>query len=441
MLPRALLFSSDEQTSGLLTQALAELSIEVEQCPEIFAAIEKLTTRNYQIVIADWVQEVEASFFLKAARELELGHSTFSLAVVHEKDTAAAFQTGVNEILAKPVSSEQVKNILTAALEVVCPDAARTSVEAGKQENVPPSGPEEPLSERLPAEAPSRARTGGDQPYIENFSSPRESFSFGGYVGKQLAPASSKQLGRRFAWLGGLAVLATIAFGGWKLGYGGETLKFRRASTSADKTVEMKPVVEERQATSTAGENEEVGWVAGLQNADGAPEDRYPPVSRAHIRVRPVLPPSQNTKSRPADPPPSTVAVNMNLAPEIPDSLLVSVPAMTGKTMAPTPHTPGTQWTVDPLMLPEEVSRHMLVHRVLPIYPERALGTGLQGAVVLQAWVGRDGSVRDVKLIRGYLVLGEAAFQAVRQWRYQPYRLNGEIVEMQTFVTVDFRRP
>src|SRR5438132_844332 len=76
MLPRALLFSSDEQTTGLLTQALAELAIPVEACPDIFAAVEKLTTRNYQIIIADWTPSVEAGFFLKAARELVFSQAT-----------------------------------------------------------------------------------------------------------------------------------------------------------------------------------------------------------------------------------------------------------------------------------------------------------------------------------------------------------------------------
>src|SRR5438105_10912337 len=119
MLPRALLFSSDEQTTGLLTQALAELAIPVEACPDIFAAVEKLTTRNYQIIIADWTPSVEAGFFLKAARELVFSQATFTLAVVRERDTAAAFQTGVNGILAKPIIAEQAKNTFLAALNAI----------------------------------------------------------------------------------------------------------------------------------------------------------------------------------------------------------------------------------------------------------------------------------------------------------------------------------
>ncbi len=52
-----------------------------------------------------------------------------------------------------------------------------------------------------------------------------------------------------------------------------------------------------------------------------------------------------------------------------------------------------------------------------------------------------DGSIRDLKLVRGSLFLGRAAYNAVKQWRYQPYILNGRPVEAQTYVTVDFRLP
>jgi periplasmic protein TonB len=83
----------------------------------------------------------------------------------------------------------------------------------------------------------------------------------------------------------------------------------------------------------------------------------------------------------------------------------------------------------------------LLLQKVQPSYPEQARRAGLQGSVVLRAWIGRDGTIRDVKLIRGSLLLGQAAYQAVRQWRYQPYMLNGRAVEAQTYVTVDFRLP
>jgi protein TonB len=65
----------------------------------------------------------------------------------------------------------------------------------------------------------------------------------------------------------------------------------------------------------------------------------------------------------------------------------------------------------------------------------------LQGSVTLQAWIAKDGTIRDLKLINGPFLLGEAAFRAVKQWRYHPYMQNGEAVEAQALVTIDFRLP
>jgi protein TonB len=125
----------------------------------------------------------------------------------------------------------------------------------------------------------------------------------------------------------------------------------------------------------------------------------------------------------------------------IPDSLSRPVPG--GQLVAPGPklETVAAKWSSEPPVLPEQVSRSLLLHEVAPGYPDRALQSGVQGTVVLQALVGKDGSVRDLKLVRGYFVLAQAAIDAVKQWRYQPYRVNGEIVEMQTLVTIDFKHP
>ena len=76
-----------------------------------------------------------------------------------------------------------------------------------------------------------------------------------------------------------------------------------------------------------------------------------------------------------------------------------------------------------------------------PAIPEKAIRARLQGPVVLQAFIARDGTIQDLKLIRGSFLLGQAAYRAVRQWRYQPYLINGRAVEAQTLVTVDFKLP
>src|SRR5215471_4621093 len=128
MLPRVLLFASDERTARLLTPLLSELQFEVEHCPEIFAAIERLTSRSYQAIIADWTQELEAGFFLKTARELKPTKSVFTLAVVDQKNVTAAFQVGVNGVLQKPVAIEQARNTLQSARELITGTKLESSV-------------------------------------------------------------------------------------------------------------------------------------------------------------------------------------------------------------------------------------------------------------------------------------------------------------------------
>jgi TonB family protein len=96
---------------------------------------------------------------------------------------------------------------------------------------------------------------------------------------------------------------------------------------------------------------------------------------------------------------------------------------------------------LEPVSVSEELSAALLLDRVQPSYPQQALRAGLQGPVVLQAWIARDGTIRELKLIRGSFLLGQAAYEAVKHWRYKPYVRNGHAVEAQTYVTVDFRLP
>jgi len=64
--------------------------------------------------------------------------------------------------------------------------------------------------------------------------------------------------------------------------------------------------------------------------------------------------------------------------------------------------------------------------------------THTQGEVVLHAIIGRDGVVSSLELVRGHPLLAPAAIEAVREWRYRPYTLNGEPVEVETLITVRF---
>ena len=91
-----------------------------------------------------------------------------------------------------------------------------------------------------------------------------------------------------------------------------------------------------------------------------------------------------------------------------------------------------------PLPRSEGVMTAALIYKLQPQYPAIARTIHLAGTVYLRAIIGTDGTVRQLVVISGNPILANPALQAVRQWRYQPTRLNGEPVEVETFITVNF---
>jgi protein TonB len=84
------------------------------------------------------------------------------------------------------------------------------------------------------------------------------------------------------------------------------------------------------------------------------------------------------------------------------------------------------------------VSQGLLIHKVQPVYPALARQGRFQGTVVLQALIGKDGAIQNLHVVSGHPMLQGAAMDAVKQWRYKPYYLNGEPVEVETTVNVIF---
>jgi protein TonB len=99
------------------------------------------------------------------------------------------------------------------------------------------------------------------------------------------------------------------------------------------------------------------------------------------------------------------------------------------------PAAPSTQ------RISQGVSDGLLLKRVTPIYPQQALQMHTQGKVALQATIAKDGSVRNIRVVSGPGLLARAASDAVRQWKYKPYTLNGEPIEVQTEININFAPP
>ncbi|HUC29039.1 MAG TPA: TonB family protein [Candidatus Acidoferrum sp.] len=84
------------------------------------------------------------------------------------------------------------------------------------------------------------------------------------------------------------------------------------------------------------------------------------------------------------------------------------------------------------------VQSGLLIRKVNPAYPPLARQARIQGTVILQALISKDGNIENLQLISGHPMLAPSAIEAVKQWKYKPYLLNGEPVEVETQVQVNF---
>ena len=483
MWPHSLLFSSDEEASRALSLAFTDLEFEVETCPEIFSAVEKITRRSFDVVVSDWNEGLEAVFLLKTVRELKANHSAFTIAIANTEAAVAALAAGADLVLSRPLLPDKVKYALLTCdpflvqmrswLPRTEPSSGQDMTANGAQaqpfgvmEDKFPENLEHEFEESTAANGraphplprlrawpspPPPRRTECESPVVAAesifdddllyrsraqtlFNAPQPSFS----------SSANLQPRVRSRVLPGLAI--AIAF--LSVGYVfSEPLRGQGTKTSVARICGR--MLEQTQAWLYRPSNSDAPAppIQMAENGDDQ-ETAHPGRAAGRIHVTPVRDPFQNPATKPAAAPPPiqvegrpanqqpTSATN---AVRIPDSL--SNPVQSASLRSVARIAPSLLAALEPVSLSEEISRRLLLQKVLPSYPEQAVKARLQGPVVLQAWIGRDGTIQDLKLVRGSFLLGQAAYRAVKQWRYQPYLVNGRAVEAETFVTVDFRLP
>lgn len=131
----------------------------------------------------------------------------------------------------------------------------------------------------------------------------------------------------------------------------------------------------------------------------------------------------------------ATCATAMTLRLEVPAPalLIASTPPP-----AATPIASGHQQSNGPVRIAGGVAAGQIISKVNPVYPAEAKEQGIQGAVVLHAIIDRDGTIKELAIVSGPEQLQASAIEAVRQWVYKPYLLNGEPVEVETTITVNY---
>jgi protein TonB len=152
--------------------------------------------------------------------------------------------------------------------------------------------------------------------------------------------------------------------------------------------------------------------------------------------TRPVLLTTLSPSLHPVvgDPPPlAPFGGGMRMTDALPSSIGVGVGSGPVVSVAP------ARGPVSPLHVSTGVLQGMLLAPIRPVYPAIAKAAHVEGAVVVEAVISRKGTIESLRVVSGPLMLQQAALDAIREARYQPYRLNGEPTEVQTTITVNFR--
>ncbi len=449
---RALLFSKNAETNAALETACESTGIRAEVCSDIFTAIEKVKTKAFSCVIADWADQPEASVLLKRARESAPNRETVAIAIVDRGPTPAELRDNrLGFLIYRPISVEEADAVLEKACEQMQPLSAKDAEESSRQADAS-------------SEGPSPASDGADTPE-HSLQEPPASYpeADAAYGTGEIASAEDeeKPQGRSHTpvFRGACAALLVLAaaFFLWRSRQGFEYLSQTPEGMYRVLRESVAALFYQNQTgalpVASAGSDAQQGAyfsrnpspnakppALGVFATESTLTEARMPLPKASDLPLPV-PVFEHQDAAPIRVERAAIPESMRNSPPIAPPLVVAVtPAQMMPVSAPQPP-PAIQQISEPVAVSEEAARALLLHSVDPVYPPEALAQKLHGPVILQARVGRDGTVEDLKIVRGYFILGRAAIAAVKQWRFRPYTVNGHAAATQTVLTIDFSYP
>lgn len=457
---RALLFSKNPETAASLMNVLEDTGIRPEICADIFGALEKGTKQPYPCILVDWSDQPEARFLLSRSRESQTNRNAIAVAVVDgEPPQEQVRENRLDFLIYRPISEDEARSVLGKARQqmqvqfAALDMAVNTAPEHPHAQNV--AEPEDPDLVALAAEPGESAEGDGARDATGEgkmrFSRGEAELGADGttYEGKRAKGVVRKYL--RTAFVALLFLIAVFCF--WRerdaFNYFLRTREGRvhilKDSVAALFHLNEHLVVADAQQTAyysrpsvapASPKSQEVAVVSG--------EVALPDTARPDPKGVDLPLPSPEFQKAPAPPRVERPRVPDSIRSSFPISPPLVVNTVNPSQMVPVsapPSLPPLSQVSEPVPLSEEAARSLLAEGTDPVYPAEALSQKLHGPVVLQAIIGRDGSVQEVKLVHGYILLGRAATAAVKQWRFRPYSLNGHAVAIQTVLTVSFSYP
>jgi periplasmic protein TonB len=366
-----------------------------------------------------------------------------------EAAEAALLESMQNPMGAKPASTEQTwAPTLKRPAE---PIAASTTAGAGAA--VAPAL-EKPTVEIKPAaplasQEPITAEFGAKEDF-EAAAVPVPDFSYSQDSG------NTKKIVKTFVML---LLFGVAAYMGWQRFQLGQYLANLRSGTTSTEqeqpASDSSPTVRAPKTEATKqAPNTEPDLVfpetstAANDSAAPAAKSSEPPPSPESIQVEDLSSKPEPKITVTAKPQPlvvnngSRITVTPKAAQPAPPALSVAAPsAAANDALSNVVSSSAPMPTLKVLRVSHGVSQGLLIKKVAPVYPAAALAMHKHGAVELLAKVGKDGSISSVQVLSGDPALAKSASDAVKQWKYHPYLLNGEPVEIETQITVNFNAP
>ena len=450
---RALLFSKDPETNTVLTNVCEGAGVRLEVCDDIFTAMDKAKKMPFGVVFVDWSSQPEAGFLVKRARESGPNKDFAAIALVIRDPSAAEMRDNrLQFLIHRPVGAEEAREILASAIQKVQPGAAVNF-------DVPETSEE-------PAAATPVQAAGSPAPDADQGQQGNGAFSFDwaedrpnegesataakqipvreyGVIARQVFTGALVLTAVIFLWTGHDLLIGFVKSPEGKV----QVLRESMAAFFHLEPPEVMPVIGAKQevagsAAAPATIDNAAAQAPQLQVVEGQPA-----LDESHVQLRKApdfpLPAAQYVA-----PPPAVVAKKTTIpdsirgsAPIAPPVVVTVNPSQMMPVSTPPPPVPSSQTFTEPVRVTEGTQRALLVRGVNPDYPAEAIPQKLRGPVVLQVTIGRDGSVEDLKILRGYFVLGKAAIAAVKQWQFKPYTMNGKAARTQTVITVNFDSP
>lgn len=277
-------------------------------------------------------------------------------------------------------------------------------------------------------------------------------------------PAPSKGgIGKLIVILACLAIASAGGYFGWKKYQPMRYIHLRTraassiagdSSQSAPSDEKPSPEINERQTgqqsngPSSLGSNSQPTTAEGSSTLSGSANAPIGFPTKESIDV--TMPSEDGSKDKPepiqvSNRAPKRVGAQLPAAAPTPPQLDLpgaknSDSALAG-IVAANPALPKPNAQQDSLRISQGITQGLLMSRVSPAYPPVAMQMRKEGTVELLAFVSKTGSITKIKVLSGDPTFAKAAVDAVRQWKYRPYLLNGEPVDIETQITVNFRLP